>query len=116
MTVPPYEPPFGGGGITPPPMPPPIPPTGGSSYGGQKNDTALYAMIAGILSLVCCGFIAGIAAIILGKQGMNKAELMGGEGEGQAKAGFIMGIISCALSGVTLVIYLLAFAVTAGTN
>lgn len=121
MTVPPVEPPVGGGDIPQPPQPPPpppmppMPPTGGGAS-GQKNETALYAMIAGILSIFCLGFIAGIPAIILGKQGLKKAATMGGEGEGQAKAGFILGIIGTALSVIGVVIWIFAAVVLVSTS
>ena len=69
MTVPPMNPPDDqSGGIPQPPQPPsppqmpPMPPMQGSP---QKNDTALYALIAGILSFVLCGIFAGIPAILV---------------------------------------------------
>jgi hypothetical protein len=66
-------------------------------YGGvpQQNKKALWSMILGILGLVCCGF-AGIAALILGNQAKQEIAASGGTqtGEGMAKAGVILGIIS----------------------
>jgi hypothetical protein len=87
---------------TPPPPPPPG--YGGAPGYGQpfasppkSNGKALWAMILGILGLVCCGFIAGIPAIILGKQAQNEIDASGGfqTGRGMATAGFVLGIIAC---------------------
>lgn len=112
MTVPPVEPPVSGGDIPQPPQPPPppappVPPLSGGS-GSQKNDTALYSLIAGIASIFCFGFLSGIPAIIMGKSGLKKAAAMGGEGEGQAKAGLILGIIGTALSLIGIIIWIFA--------
>jgi hypothetical protein len=94
----------------PPPSMPPMPPMAGA----QKNDTAMYAMIAGILSVTLCFLFAGIPAIILGSSGKKKAALMGGEGEGQAKAGFILGWISVALSILGIILWVTLFALAVG--
>lgn len=118
MTVPPMNPPDDqSGGIPQPPQPPsppqmpPMPPMQGSP---QKNDTALYALIAGILSFVLCGIFAGIPAIFLGISGKKKAEAMGGEGAGQAKAGFILGLINVVLTVVVGIIFMVMAIVGVG--
>ena len=61
---------------------------------------ALWSMILGIGSLVCCGLLLGIPAIILGSSAKKKIASSGGTlgGEGMAKAGVIMGWISVGLS------------------
>ncbi|MEI2819181.1 MAG: DUF4190 domain-containing protein [Marmoricola sp.] len=70
----------------------------GQPYGaaptGGTNQKALWAMILGILSL-CCGFLLGIPAIILGVIGGKEIAASGGmqQGEGMAKAGLILGVI-----------------------
>ena len=61
-----YNPPPGGYGSPPPGY---NPPPGGDPYGmpPQTSNKAVWALVTGLLGLVCCGFI-GIAGIILGGQ------------------------------------------------
>lgn len=89
---------------TPPPPPPPE--QGGYGYQApQQNQKALWAMILGILSIVCCGIFAGIPALILGNSAKNEIAASQGlqTGEGMAKAGVILGWISIALSIVGVI-------------
>ena len=95
---------------SPPGYGPPTPgyqqPVGAYGGGGQQNAKALWSMILGILSLVCCGLFTGIPAIILGHMGKKEIDLAPGQtGRGMAQAGFIMGIIGTVLSVVGFVIY-----------
>jgi hypothetical protein len=71
----------------------------------------MWSMILGILSLVCCGLLAGIPALILGNSAQKEIAASGGaqSGEGMAKAGVILGWISIALSILGLI-----FAITTG--
>ena len=89
-----YGPPPGGYGAAPPPPP-------GYGYGGYgqpagNNKKAIWALVLGILGLLCCGFFTGIPALILGKQAQSEIDASGGQqtGRGMATAGFILGIIS----------------------
>ena len=97
-----------GGGYEP--APPPPPGYGqGPGYGGQPpgtNKKAIWALVLGILGLLCCG-ILGIPAIILGKQAQNEIDTSGGmqTGRGMATAGFVLGIIACVLLVVTAVLF-----------
>jgi hypothetical protein len=106
------------GAPPPPPSPPPppaygAPPPPGQYYGGGGyavpvgNQKALWAMILGIVGLVCCTF-ASIAAIVLGLQAKKEIEASGGmqTGAGQAQAGFVMGIIGCALGAIGIIAYI----------
>lgn len=110
-------------GSTPPP-PPPAPPYGSPpAYGGppppgygypaggayampQGNKKALWSMILGIVSLLCCGVVTGIVAIVLSQSAKKEIEASGGmqTGAGQAQAGFILGIIGIALSVVGIIV------------
>ena len=99
-----YGPPPGGGYGSAPPPPP------GYGYGGQppgSNKKAIWALVLGILGLLCCGFFTGIPALILGKQAQSEIDASGGQqtGRGMATAGFILGIISIVwgIIGVILV-------------
>ena len=69
-------------------------------------------MILGILGLVCCGFFAGIPALILGKQAQNEIDASGGTqgGRGMATAGFVMGIIACVLGVLIIALYAVGLA------
>jgi hypothetical protein len=96
-------------------QPPPPPPPGGygeGQYGGgyaqpKTNQKALWAMILGIISLICCGIVAGIPAIILGNIAKKEIAASGGmqSGGGMAQAGFILGIISIAITILWIILY-----------
>jgi hypothetical protein len=82
--------------------PPPAP--GYASAGVQpKNPQATWALVLGILSIVCCGIFAGIPAIFLGNSGKKIAE-QNGVGRGMAQAGFILGIVSIAWTAIALIL------------
>ena len=96
--------------------PPPPPPGGGygqqPGYGApQGNDKkAIWALVLGILSILCCGLFAGIPAVILGRQ----SKLQGGGG--MAKAGEILGYIGIAFSVIWIILALTGNAVDFNTN
>lgn len=99
----------------PPPPPPPDSPYGQMpGYGAvpASNQKALWSMILGIVGLVCCGVVFGIAAIVLSKQAQREIAGSGGSqgGGGQAQAGFILGVIDVALWAVVIVGYLIVTA------
>lgn len=99
-----------------------LPPTAGAAFGGgpptgplgappkQTNGLAIAALVLGILSVTCLGPIAGIAAIILGVVGMNKAKVVG-TGKGLSIAGLVLGILGT-LAGIVL----LALVIWGGSN
>jgi hypothetical protein len=95
------------------PPPPPPPQYGGQSPYGQQpqgtNQKAIWALVTGIVGLLCCGPV-GIAAIIMGRQAQAEIAQTGQQGAGMAKAGFILGIIAL----VFLVINLILFATGGG--
>lgn len=95
-------PPPSDGGSSYPPPPPGAP--GGSS---ETNKKAMWSMILGILSIVCCGLFAGIPAIILARIGKNEIAASGGRqtGGGMATAGLVLGIISIALSILSAILF-----------
>jgi hypothetical protein len=93
--------------------PPPPPPPPGGGYGQQPpygaapvgtNKKALWSMILGILSIICCTIFTGIPAIILSRMAQKEIETTGGQGAGMAKAGLILGIISCAFAVLWLIL------------
>ena len=88
--VPPPPPPPGGGL----PVPPPPPPVGGVPGGVPQGNNGL-AVASLVLSIigVCCG-IGSILGIILGFVALNQIRKTGQQGEGLAKAGIIVGVIT----------------------
>jgi hypothetical protein len=83
-----------GGGYAAPP--PPGYYGGGSGapmYGGtEKNNLGVWALVLGILGLVCCGF-AAIPAIILGNKSKEAAAQGLANNGGYGQAGVILGWI-----------------------
>lgn len=94
------------------PPPPPLTPA-------PSNSKATIALVLGILSLVCCGFLAGIPAIILGRSELKAID----EGRSPetnrtlAKVGWILGLVGTILSVVGAIVYILiiVLAVTTGS-
>jgi hypothetical protein len=92
----PYGQPQGGYGQQPPAYG--MPQYGGGAPQGS-NQKALWALILGIVSIVCClGLLAGIPAIILSRIADKEIAATGQGGAGMAKAGLILGIIGIILS------------------
>ena len=103
------------GAPAPPPPPaapgygaPPVP--AGYGYAAPNNGSGTAALILGIISIACCGLLAGIPAIILGKKGMALADSGQANNRGVAQAGYILGIIGTILSVLGLIawVFLLA--------
>lgn len=93
--------------------PPPPPPPGGGYAMPQTNQKAVWALILGILSIVACGLLAGIPALIVGGSARKEIAASGGAqtGDGMAKAGVILGWISVAFTVVAVLFLILVFAV-----
>lgn len=94
--------------VTPPPPPPPAvppvppPPPGAYGPGGDtsKNNLGVWALVLGIVSILCCGVLAGVPAIILGLNS-KKAQAQGLATNGNlGNIGFILGIIGSVLGTV----------------
>ncbi len=66
---------------------------------------AVAALILGILSLMCMGFVTGIPAIILGQMELKaiKAGHAPVSGESSAKVGLILGIIGTVLTCLSVI-------------
>src|SRR3954452_3265016 len=93
------------------PPPPGAPGQYGYGYGQQPqtNRKSIWALVLGIVSLICCGLFAGIPALILGNSAKREIAASGGgqTGAGMAQAGVVLGIVSIVLS-VLYVILLIA--------
>ncbi|SNS88218.1 hypothetical protein SAMN05421812_102198 [Asanoa hainanensis] len=91
----------------------PYPPQGyGPPAQPQNNTMGLVSLILGIASipLVCCaplGLAAGIAAAVLGHLGKQKVAQGLANNLGQAKAGFICGLVGAGLAVLSIILGLL---------
>ena len=88
------------------PPPPSMPPAMGMPVGGstQKNSLGVWALVLGILSILCCGFVAGIPAIILGMNSKKAAEQGLATNGNLGNVGFVLGIIGCVLTVVGVIV------------
>ena len=79
---------------------------------GQDKTLAIVSLVCGILSLTCCGAVAGIPALITGYMAKNNvdADPLNYTGRGMALAGMIMGGISLALTALWLIFVVLGSA------
>ena len=88
--------------------------------GGQpKNEPlAIWSLVLGIASLVCCGLLAGIPAIILANMAKKKIAESGGTlgGETLAKVGGILGWVSIALTIVGIIVWVITMVFAAGAG
>jgi Domain of unknown function (DUF4190) len=82
----------------------PTPNQGQPASAGQAANTsspkAITALILGILSVLCMGFVTGIPAIIIGSMELKeiKAGKSPASGENITKIGYILGIVGTVLS------------------
>ena len=88
-------------------------PYGGVPYGQgtpKRNGLGIAALVLGVLSILGSFFIAGglfgVAAIILGALGMQRANRGEADNKGMALAGLITGIIGVIAAALFLVLYI----------
>ena len=95
-------PPYGG---PPPGLYPPPPGYGGGYSAPQTNQKAVWALVTGVLGLLCCGLV-GIAGIVLGSAAKREIDASGGyqTGRGMAQAGFVLGILGLVWTVVALLL------------
>jgi hypothetical protein len=93
-------------------------PTGGGGGSTQDNGSGTIALVTGILSFFVCPIVLSIVAIVFGRKGMAAAAAGTADNGGQAKAGYIMGIISLILGIILIIFYIIFFVilVAAGTS
>ncbi len=95
-----------------PAVPTPAPPGGlpamAPGAAPRNNDKALWSLVLGLLSIVACGFIAGIPAIILGGSAKREIRAAAGAqgGASMATAGIVLGWISVAITGLVFLFIL----------
>ncbi len=70
---------------------------------------AVISLILGIASLVCCGFLAGIPAIITGVKAQRQVAWSRGTetGHGMATAGIVLGVMVTTMSAVGIFVWVL---------
>lgn len=87
--------------------PPPPPPGGGYGYAApQTSQKAVWALVTGIISILCCAPV-GIVAIWLGRSAEREIAASGGAqtGGGMAKAGWVLGVIGLVLLVLGAILY-----------
>lgn len=100
------------GSQPPPPVgpqpPPPTPAYGQPTAPGSAptNQKAIWALVLGIVGLLCCGIFTAIPALIVGIIANKEIGASGGyqAGRGMAIAGIVLGIV-----GIILSLLLIAF-------
>ena len=102
---PPYQPP------SQPPYPPQQP-YGGYQQPVQNHPSATTSLVLGIVSLVLCGFVTGIPAMVMGRRAIReiRADRSRYGGEGLAQAGFWTGLIGTAWAALVVLLVLGVFA------
>lgn len=83
-----------------------------------SNNLAVWSLVTGILSLVLCGAIAGIVAVITGHMALNQAKTLPPQfsRRGMAMAGLIMGYISIGLTILAIIFYIIIIAAAASST
>ncbi|WP_225754312.1 DUF4190 domain-containing protein [Actinotalea sp. Marseille-Q4924] len=97
-----------GGGYSAPPPPPGYygGGAGGPMFSGtEKNNLGVWALVLGILGLVCCGFVTAIPAVILGNKSKEAAAMGQADNGGLGQAGVVLGWIGI-VWGVLALIWL----------
>src|ERR1700721_367786 len=84
----------------PPYYPPPPPPAAYARPPGSPDGKAVGALVLGLMSIVGCGLLSGIPAIILGTLARQDAERTRTSGGGMAMVGIVTGSIGAVLSVV----------------
>ncbi len=84
----------------------------GGYHAPPNHKDAVTSLVLGIVSLVMCGLVTGIPAIIMGRRAKREIQASGGAlgGEGLATAGFVTGLIGTLISGLSLLLVVLVFA------
>ncbi len=79
---------------------------------GQDQTLAIVSLVCGVLSILCCGFLTGIPAIITGYMAKNNVDSNPNQygGRGLAIAGIVMGGISILFSILGIIYYAILIA------
>ena len=76
------------------------------------KDAATLILVLGIVSILCCGLLAGIPAIILGRSALSEIDANPAQygGRSMVNAGYICGIIGTALSVLGILANIIIYA------
>jgi Domain of unknown function (DUF4190) len=98
-------------------QPPAMPPTGyGPMAGTEKNGLGTWALVLGIVSFFCGGFITGIVAVILGKQS-KRAQANGQATNGNlGQIGMVLGWIAIVISVLVIIGWIVLIIIGSTTN
>lgn len=104
-----------------PPPPPfqggqPPHPGGFGPQPGQSSSKATTSLILGILGIFCCALLSPVAIYFASEANKEFAYNPMLTGQGNAKAGKILGIIGCVLWGLGIAVYVLAFVIFAASD
>ena len=89
---------------------PPPPPGYGGPQGGYgavpqgTNQKAVWSLVTGILSLLCCGILFGPVALFLSNNAKSEMGSTGQQGAGLATAGMVLGIIGTLLGVLQIIL------------
>lgn len=102
----------------PPPEQPPgtyPPPYGYAGPPPPNNGKAVTSLVLGIVSLVACGLLTGIPAMILGRRAKREIQASEGRegGESLATAGFVTGLVGTIITSLAAVFVIGVFVVGA---
>jgi len=77
-------------------------------YAAPNHESATTALILGILGLVVCPLVLSIPAWVIGRRAMNEIDASQGRigGRGNAKAGYVLGIVGTAMGALSLLLVL----------
>jgi uncharacterized membrane protein len=88
----------------------------GGGGGTSENSNGTIALVTGILSFFVCPVVLSIVAIVFGRKGLASVAAGRADNGGQAKAGYIMGIVSLILFVVFIIFYIVLFVVLAANS
>lgn len=75
------------------------------------NQKAVWSLVLGILSIICCGIFTGIPGWILAVIAKKEIRSTGEQGDGMATAGLITSIVGVGLMILAIVAYVIIFVV-----
>lgn len=101
--------------LPPPPPPPPAYGQAGGYPAAAVPGTNTLAIIALVLSILCCGGLTSVLAIILGFVAKGQIKKTGESGAGMATAAIIIGCVTLLLS-IIYYIYWIAVLRTSGVT
>jgi hypothetical protein len=69
----------------------------------EKNSLGVWALVLGIVSIACCGFLAGIPAVILGNKSREAAAMGLADNGTMGTVGMVLGWVGVAAGVLGLI-------------